>query len=196
MFTRTSSLVLLAPFAFACSEFASEEEAFSFAAEGSVVGETSTAAPGGWQDTSLDVDSASAPAPLVASGIWEMQVTKALGPACWPGIEAGQSATVQVDSTEAAVTLMGFVTTKMPDPGELVGSGSRTSQNEDGCKRVETLYIEASLDDTTSMAAYMELTIEHVGEGCSLSKTPLVDCSTAWAADLWSQEGKAGTAQD
>ncbi len=193
---RPATALVLVSFAAGCGGFTTEDDGFSFAAEESDIGETSTAIPGGWHETRVEPGSSS-PSPLVVPGTWEMQVTKALGPACWTGIEDGHSATVRVDSTASSVTLMGFVTTKMPEPGELVGAGTRTSQNADGCKRVETLYAEASLDHATSMTAYLELTIEHVGEGCSVSKTPLADCSTAWTADLWSRDGKAGTlAQD
>lgn len=189
---RTQSAILLAPLAFACGEFATEDDGFTVAVSPPEVGEVLQGSPGNWRDSVGSDETTGAPAGLVAPGTWEMQVIKAQGPACWSGIEEGHSATLQVDSTETSVTFMDFVTTKMPDPGELVGSGVRTTENNDGCKRVETLFVEATLDDAYGMTTHMELSIEHVGESCSLSKTPLVDCSTAWTADLWAQEGKAG----
>jgi hypothetical protein len=122
-----------------------------------------------------------------------MLVTKTQGPACWTGIEDGHAATLVVDSTETTVTFMDFVATKVVESGELLGSGTRVTHNDEGCERHESLYIEATLDDAHNMVTYMELTIEHVGDGCSESKAPLTDCSTAWTADLWAQEGKDDT---
>lgn len=193
MRTTSLSIVLLAPFAVACGDFSSEEDGFSLAVAPPERSETETGVPGGWSPDQGDGAADEGPAPLVAAGTWEMQVVKAQGPACWSGIEDGQSATLQVESTETSVTFMDLVVTKALESGELVGSGTRVTRNGDGCERMETLYIEATLDDAHSMATYMELTIEHVGEACSESKSPLADCSTIWTADLWAQESKDGT---